>query len=69
MQLNALLAVARGDEPADLVLRNARLVNVFSGAIEETDIAVFAGRVAGIGAGYQAAHAVDLRGAYRRPRL
>jgi adenine deaminase len=69
MQLDALLAVARGDEPADLVLRNARLVNVFSGAIEETEIAVFAGRVAGIGAGYQAAHSIDLRGAFVAPGL
>ncbi len=69
MQLEALLAVARGEKPADLVLRNAHLVNVFSGEIEETDIAVFAGRVAGIGAGYTAAHSVDLRGAYVTPGL
>ena len=31
-----LLAVARGDEPADLVLRGGRLVNVLSGEIQET---------------------------------
>jgi adenine deaminase len=41
--------VARGDQPADLLLRNARLVNVFSGQIEETDIALFDGIIAGIG--------------------
>nr|MBP6440744.1 adenine deaminase [Caldilineaceae bacterium] len=69
MQLEALLAVARGEKPADLVLRNAHLVNVFSGKIEETDIAVFAGRVAGIGAGYTAAQSVDLRGAFVTPGL
>jgi len=65
----ALLAVARGDQPADLVLRNARLVNVFSSAIEETDIAIAGDRIAGIGAGYQAAQEIDLRRAYVTPGL
>ncbi len=35
-----LLAVARGDEPADLVLRGGRLVNVLSGEIQETTVAI-----------------------------
>lgn len=69
MRLEALLAVARGDEPADLVLRNARLVNVFSGQIEETAIAIAADRVAGIGAGYTGLQEIDLAGAYVTPGL
>ncbi len=40
MELAELIAVASGREPADLVLRNARLVNVFSGDIGQTDIVV-----------------------------
>ncbi len=62
-----LLAVARGDQEADLLLRNARLVNVFSGEIEETDIAIVEERIAGIGFGYHAAHEIDLAGAYVAP--
>ena len=40
MGLADVIRMARGDEPADLVLRNAQLVNVFSGEIEATDIAI-----------------------------
>ena len=69
MSLEELLAVARGDAPADLVLQNVRLINVFSGQIEETDVAVSGGRIAGVGRGYLAAKVVDLHGAYLAPGL
>jgi adenine deaminase len=62
-----LIAVARGDVPADLLLTNVRLVNVFSGQIEETAIALYGGYVAGIGQGYAARATVDLAGAYVAP--
>lgn len=61
-----LIAVARGDRPADLVLKNARVINVFSGEIMPTDVAVYGGRVAGFG-GYQARQIVDLEGRYLSP--
>jgi adenine deaminase len=64
-----LLAVARGDRPADTLLTNARLVNVFSGEIQETEIALAGGRVAGVGPGYEAAAEVDLGGRYVAPGL
>lgn len=69
MDRSTLLAVARGDQPADLLLRNGRMVNVFSGEIEAGDIAVAQGRIAGIGAGYTAHQVVDLAGAYVTPGL
>lgn len=69
MSVSELLAVARGDRPADLLLRNARLVNVFSGQIEEADVALFAGLIAGVGSGYQARSEIDLAGAYLAPGL
>lgn len=69
MNVAERLAVARGDQPADLLLRNARLVNVFSGQIEETDIALFDGIIAGIGPGYQARQEIDLHRAYVAPGL
>ncbi|NPV68332.1 MAG: adenine deaminase [Anaerolineae bacterium] len=63
----ALIAVARGDSPADLILRNARLVNVCSGEIQDTDIVIKRSRVAALGRGYEAAQTVDLGGRYVCP--
>jgi adenine deaminase len=61
MTLETRIAVARGEEPADLLLRNARLVNVLSGEIHPADIAVHDGRVVGFG-DYQARRVMDLEG-------
>ena len=41
------LSVARGEEPAELLFKNAQLVNVVSGEIHETNVAVDDGRVIG----------------------
>jgi adenine deaminase len=68
-EVQALLAVARGALPADVLLRNARLVNVFSGEVEETSVALAGGRIAGIGATYSAARVVELGGAFVAPGL
>src|SRR6266540_6660113 len=43
------LAVARGDEPADLVVRGGRVLSVFTREWLETDIAIADGYVAGLG--------------------
>ncbi len=66
--LAELVAVARGDSPADTILRNVRLVNVFSGEIDETDIVIKHSHIAAVGTGYdQAAQEVDLQGRYVCP--
>jgi adenine deaminase len=67
-QLPDLLKVARGDAPADLVLKNCRIVNVYSGEIETGDIAIHGSRIAGIGT-YRGKDEADLRGAYVAPGL
>ena len=41
--------IARGLGKADLVLKNAKIVNVFTGEIVDGDIAVADGMIAGIG--------------------
>lgn len=64
--MQRLIRCARGDQPADLLIRNARLVNVFLGAVERADIAVVDGRVAGLGA-YHAAETIDLEGRFAAP--
>ncbi len=69
MPLAETIRIARGDQPADLVLRNAWLVNVFSGQIERADIAIADSKIVGVGPGYDAAQSIDLAGAYVAPGL
>lgn len=65
----SLLAVARGDAPADLLLQNGRVANVFTGEVEEVDVALYGDRIAGLGEGYEAASTVDLEGRFVLPGL
>jgi adenine deaminase len=66
--LPALLAVARGEEPADLVLANGQVVNVFTGQVRRANVAVKDGRIAGVGAEYtKALECYDLAGQYILP--
>ncbi|MBC7223013.1 MAG: adenine deaminase [Anaerolineae bacterium] len=67
MNLEERIAVARGEKPADLVLRNARLVNVLSGEIHPADVAIWEGYVVGVGEGYQGREELDLEGRYLCP--
>ena len=69
MEPRRLLAAARGDESSDLLLENARLLNVFSGEIHETSIAVSGSRIAGLGPGYRAKQSIDLEGRFVAPGL
>lgn len=67
-RLEHKLSVARGETPAELLFKNAQLVNVFSGEIYAANVAVDDGRVVGIGH-YDAREVVDLGGAYLAPGL
>jgi adenine deaminase len=60
------LSIARGEQAADLVFKNANLVNVLSGEIYRTSVAVEDGRVIGLG-DYEAKRVIDLGGAYLAP--
>jgi adenine deaminase len=68
MNLSELLSVSRGDRPADRVLRNGRILNVFSGEIESGDIAIAGDRIAGVGS-YRGNEEIDLQGAFVAPGL
>lgn len=63
------LAAARGDRPAELILRNGQLVNVISGEIYPTDIVIHDRHVVALGAGYVGEREVDLAGKYVTPGL
>jgi adenine deaminase len=60
-QAQQLLAVARGDGPAPLVLKNARVLNVFTGELLDQDIAICGDRIAGLGS-YSGKEEIDLSG-------
>ena len=64
-----LIAVAKGDMPADLLISNAKIVNVFSGEIEPGNMAVYKDRIAGIGDYKEAKKVIDLEGKYLAPGL
>ena len=69
MDLMRFLPVARGDEPADLVLRNGHVVNVFTGEIVDADVAIAGDRIVGVGHGYDAQKTVNMKGLYVCPGL
>src|SRR5690348_636766 len=62
------LSVARGEGPADSLFKNASLINVLSGEIHRTHVAVDDGRVIGLGE-YEARRVIDLKGPYVAPGL
>ena len=45
--LTRMIMAGQGKEPADLVIKNARLLDVITGAVTETDIAVVGDRIVG----------------------
>jgi adenine deaminase len=64
--LSRRLAVARGDEPADVVVRGGRVLSVFTREWLETDVAIADGWVAGLGK-YDGHEIVDASGRYVVP--
>ena len=60
------MAVARGDEPADLVLSGGRVLSVFTREWLETDVAVKDGHVVGLGS-YEGHERLDVSGSYLVP--
>jgi len=66
MDLERMIAVAKGEEKAGLVLKNARVVNVFTGEIYKADVAIDQGLIAGVGS-YMGGPSIDLKGRYLCP--
>ncbi len=64
-----LLSIACKEKPAELLLANARIVNVFTGRVEEGNVAIAGGRIAGVGDYRQAEEVLDLEGKYLLPGL
>ncbi|MBR6426040.1 MAG: adenine deaminase, partial [Oscillospiraceae bacterium] len=60
--LKKRIRVAAGREPADLVIQNAKVVNVFTAEIQELYVAISDGVIAGLGS-YEGKEVVDAGGA------
>jgi adenine deaminase len=69
MNLRELVSVAKGETPADLLLKNARIVNTFIGEIEQADVAIYGDRIAGVGNYDRATEIIDLQGTILAPGL
>ena len=67
--MDDLIAAAAGREPADIVLKNCRYVDVFTGKIRSGDIALKGDRIAGVGEGYRGREEADLAGKIVIPGL
>ena len=69
--LQRRIQIARGEIPADLVLRNAQLLNVCSGETNPADIAIADGLVVGVSTpgGYHGRQERDLQGRWLAPGL
>lgn len=67
MKLEELIPVARGDAPAELLLTDCRVINVYTGEIYETEVALLGGLIAGVGPGYSARSTLSLGGRYLCP--
>jgi adenine deaminase len=66
--LKEKIRVASGDGMVDLLIKNGRVVDVFSGEIEKRDVAVFEGVIVGFG-DYRAREIIDVKGDFLCPGL
>ncbi|MDQ4078173.1 MAG: adenine deaminase [Chloroflexota bacterium] len=65
--LQSSIEAARGVQKVDLLLRGGTLVNVLSGEMYETDVAIHDGWVVGLGEGYEGREVVDCSGKWIAP--
>lgn len=65
--LKRLIDTAAGRRPADLVLKNAQIIDVYQAEIIQGDIALVDGFIAGIGESYEGQKTIDLKGKFVAP--
>jgi adenine deaminase len=66
--LKERIRAASGDGMVDLVIKNGRVVNVFSGEIEKKDVAIYGGMIVGFG-DYRARKTINVNGDFLCPGL
>jgi len=68
VSLKERIRIASGEGKADLLIKNGRVVNVFSGEVEKKDVAIFGGVIIGFG-DYRAREIIDVKGDFLCPGL
>jgi adenine deaminase len=66
-ELHRMIRAGQGLEPADLVIRDVQLLDVITGAVARTDIAIVGDRIVGTHARYDGAVVIDGGGRYAVP--
>ncbi|MDZ7270980.1 MAG: adenine deaminase [candidate division KSB1 bacterium] len=67
VSLEHIIRAHKGQVPADLLLRNGKVVNVLSGEIYEADVAILGDTILAVGQPYEARQVIDLKGLYVAP--
>lgn len=70
-ELRDLILVAQGKKEATLLLKNCRIVDVYSGEIYQTDIGIYENKIASVTAGavLRAREVIDCQGCYAIPGM
>jgi adenine deaminase len=64
--LSEIIQAARGEKESDLLLTNGKIINVFSGDVQNNSIAISSGYIVGFG-DYPASETIDLKGQFVSP--
>ncbi|PPA69003.1 adenine deaminase [Jeotgalibacillus proteolyticus] len=67
MELTKRIQVSQRNHPADLVIKNGRIINVYTGELTKGDIAIYNGVIAAVGTGYQGLEEIDASGSFVSP--
>ena len=65
--LTRMIMAGQGKEPADLVVKNVQLLDVVTGAVTRTDIAIVGDRIVGTHADYEGKAVIDGQGRFAVP--
>lgn len=65
--LTRMIMAGQGKEPADVVIKDVQLLDVITGAVTRTDIAIVADRIVGTHANYDGKTIIDGRGRFAVP--
>lgn len=65
--LSKIISASKGEIPVDLLLKNAQIINVFSGEIYNDNVAILGEKIVGIGSYNNANKVIDLQNQYLFP--
>ncbi|QDZ11121.1 adenine deaminase [Devosia ginsengisoli] len=65
--ITRMIMAGQGKEPADLVIRNVQLLDVITGVVTQTDIAIVGDRIVGTHASYEGRTTIDGAGRFAVP--